>query len=75
MDCRIRLPCRPTGQSITPRWYRLGAANLRNLSSGPLGATETARAYPQLEAFKRICRTLDPRGVFRNQYIARLLEM
>ena len=39
----------------------------------PLGAAETARAYPRLEAFKRICRTLDPRGVFRNEYIARVL--
>jgi hypothetical protein len=41
----------------------------------PLGAAETARAYPRLEAFKRICRALDPGGVFRNQYIARLLDM
>jgi FAD/FMN-containing dehydrogenase len=41
----------------------------------PLGAAETARAYPRLEAFKRICRALDPRGVFRNQYIARVLGM
>jgi len=41
----------------------------------PLGAAEAARAYPGLDTFKRICRKLDPNGVFRNQYIVRVLGM
>ena len=39
----------------------------------PLGAAEVARAYPALPRFKEICRTLDPHGVFRNGFIARVL--
>lgn len=39
----------------------------------PLGAAETARAYPHLETFKQICRNTDPGGVFRNDYTERVL--
>ncbi len=39
----------------------------------PLGAAETARMYPGLETFKRIRRTTDPAGVFRNAFSDRVL--
>lgn len=41
----------------------------------PLGAMETARAYPRLETFKQLCSVVDPRGVFRNAYTARVLGL
>jgi len=41
----------------------------------PLGASEVGRAYPRLEAFRHICRALDPHGVFRNGYTARVLGL
>jgi FAD/FMN-containing dehydrogenase len=41
----------------------------------PLGATETARMYPNLERFKQMCRASDPTGVFRNEFTGRVLEL
>jgi hypothetical protein len=41
----------------------------------PVGVGEVARAYPRLEAFRRICSKLDPRGVFRNEYTARVIGL
>jgi FAD/FMN-containing dehydrogenase len=41
----------------------------------PVGVGEVARAYPRLEAFRQICGKLDPRGVFRNEYTARVLGL
>ncbi len=41
----------------------------------PLGAAETARAYPHLETFKRICANIDPNGVFRNDFTQRILGL
>lgn len=41
----------------------------------PLGVAETARAYPNLETFKQICRNTDPEGVFRNDYTERVLGL
>jgi hypothetical protein len=41
----------------------------------PVGVGEVARAYPRLEAFRQICSKLDPHGVFRNDYTARVLGL
>jgi hypothetical protein len=41
----------------------------------PLNAGHVASAYPALEAFKRICRRMDPRGAFSNAYTARVLGL
>lgn len=41
----------------------------------PLGAAETARLYPHLETFKRICGNIDPNGVFRNDFTQRVLGL
>jgi hypothetical protein len=41
----------------------------------PLGVTEIARVYPQLETFQHVCRHTDPDGVFRNGYTERVLGL
>jgi hypothetical protein len=39
----------------------------------PVGAESIARGYPKLDAFKQLCRSLDPNGVFRNDYTKRVI--
>ncbi|MEX0641147.1 MAG: FAD-binding protein [Pirellulales bacterium] len=39
----------------------------------PLSAAEATRLYPQSPRFREICRQFDPRGVFRNTWLARTL--
>ncbi|MGH8056744.1 MAG: D-arabinono-1,4-lactone oxidase, partial [Candidatus Entotheonellia bacterium] len=41
----------------------------------PLGAMETARAYPNLDTFKQMCANTDPGGVFHNDYTERVLGL
>lgn len=41
----------------------------------PLGQTEMAQAYPNMDRFKEICQATDPNGVFRNQYTDRVLGL
>ena len=41
----------------------------------PLGAAESARAYPQLEAFRAFCRAADPHGVFGNRFTEEALGL
>jgi hypothetical protein len=39
----------------------------------PLGGGQTERLYPGLEEFRCLCRKCDPRGVFRNDFLERVL--
>lgn len=39
----------------------------------PLGYAEIDESYPRLPAFRAICRRHDPRGTFRNRYVASVL--
>ena len=39
----------------------------------PLEPDEIARLYPQLEQFREIAQRYDPQGVFRNQWVSRIL--
>ena len=39
----------------------------------PLGYAEVDDSYPQLAAFRAICRRYDPRGTFRNRYVTSVL--
>lgn len=39
----------------------------------PLGASQVARAYPDLPAFREHCERVDPRGLFRNRWTHRVL--
>lgn len=41
----------------------------------PLTEKEIAPQYPELEKFKTLCRETDPKGVFRNDYTARVLGL
>jgi FAD/FMN-containing dehydrogenase len=41
----------------------------------PLGETEIARLYPDLERFRAHARATDPNGVFRNAFTARVLGL
>jgi L-gulono-1,4-lactone dehydrogenase len=41
----------------------------------PLDAAQVAPLYPRLETFREVCRRTDPRGVFRNDYTARVLGL
>jgi len=40
----------------------------------PLGANELTSLYPKFDAFRTVCNTLDPQGVFQNGWTAALLE-
>lgn len=40
----------------------------------PLANKDIGHLYPQLENFRRICRRIDPNGVFRNDYTKRVLD-
>jgi hypothetical protein len=40
----------------------------------PLEANELTSLYPQFGAFRTVCNTLDPQGVFQNSWTAALLE-
>ena len=39
----------------------------------PLGPVEVAASYPRLAEFRALCDRVDPRGVFRNEFAARVL--
>jgi FAD/FMN-containing dehydrogenase len=41
----------------------------------PLGAAEVRQMYPALGEFQEVCRRFDPRGVFRNKYVASVLGL
>ena len=40
----------------------------------PLEANELTSLYPKFDAFRTVCNTLDPQGVFQNSWTAALLE-
>ena len=40
----------------------------------PLEANELTSLYPKFDAFRTVCNTLDPQGVFQNDWTAALLE-
>jgi len=40
----------------------------------PLEADELTSLYPLFDAFRTVCNTLDPQGVFQNDWTAALLE-
>jgi FAD/FMN-containing dehydrogenase len=52
---------------------RLVRARLHWGKYNPLELSDVAPQYPQLEKFRRLCRQVDPRGVFQNDYTARVL--
>jgi L-gulonolactone oxidase len=52
---------------------RLVEARLHWGKHFPLGATEIAHGYPDLERFRQVCRRHDPNGVFRNAFTERVL--
>jgi hypothetical protein len=39
----------------------------------PLRNVEIERQYPHMDEFRRICQNVDPRGVFRNEFMDRVL--
>lgn len=39
----------------------------------PLGGDDVERLYPGLPEFREVCRVVDPRGVFRNEFTDRVL--
>jgi FAD/FMN-containing dehydrogenase len=41
----------------------------------PLSVAEVSRLYPELEKFRALCRSVDPDGVFRNDYTRRVLGL
>jgi FAD/FMN-containing dehydrogenase len=41
----------------------------------PLGCDEVCRMYPALREFQEVCMRFDPRGVFRNHYVATRLGL
>jgi L-gulono-1,4-lactone dehydrogenase len=41
----------------------------------PLDHAEIARLYPRMDEFRSLCGTVDPGGVFRNAYTARVLNL
>lgn len=41
----------------------------------PLAFADIAALYPDLEAFRALCRCNDPRGIFRNEYTGRVLGL
>jgi hypothetical protein len=41
----------------------------------PLAFADIAARYPEMEAFRALCRRNDPRGVFRNDYTGRVLGL
>jgi hypothetical protein len=41
----------------------------------PLGADEVRRSYPALSEFQDVCGRFDPKGVFRNKYVASVLGL
>lgn len=41
----------------------------------PLGVREMAQAYPRLDAFRDLCRAVDPAGVFGNRYTEEVLGL
>jgi FAD/FMN-containing dehydrogenase len=53
--------------------HALFAARLHWGKHYPLGAAETAQMYPALERFRQIRRATDPAGVFRNDFIDRVI--
>jgi FAD/FMN-containing dehydrogenase len=53
--------------------YRLYRARPHWGKYFPLGAAEVEQLYPRLPEFRAICRRHDPRGAFRNPYVARVL--
>jgi hypothetical protein len=40
----------------------------------PLTASETERLYPRMQEFCKLCRQVDPLGVFRNAFTDRMFE-
>jgi FAD/FMN-containing dehydrogenase len=52
---------------------RLFGARLHWGKHFPLNAVEIARLYPELETFRQVSRTVDPNGVFRNDFTRRVL--
>jgi L-gulono-1,4-lactone dehydrogenase len=39
----------------------------------PLGKAETARMYPRLDTFRSLSQTVDPHGVFRNEFTEKVI--
>ncbi len=39
----------------------------------PLGAQDVERVYPGLSEFREVCKRFDPHGVFRNEFIERVI--
>ena len=52
---------------------RLFAARLHWGKHFPLDGGAVDHAYPALPEFREVCRRVDPRGVFRNQFVERVL--
>ena len=52
---------------------RLFAARPHWGKYNPLSREEIRDLYPERDAFVAVCRTLDPSGAFRNQWINRVV--
>jgi hypothetical protein len=73
----------PGARQAYYRWCRwlarcmsaLFAARLHWGKHLPLAAPEATRTYPRLKEFRQVCLALDPHGVFRNEYTARVLGL
>lgn len=55
--------------------HKMSGARLHWGKHFPLGASEMANVYPELDKFKGLAQAVDPNGVFRNQYTDRVLGL
>jgi FAD/FMN-containing dehydrogenase len=53
--------------------HRLFGARIHWGKWFPLDAAETRAMYPKLAEFRDVCHKYDPRGVFRNEFVQRLI--
>jgi hypothetical protein len=68
-----RDPFRALGGFLLTSMIRLYGARPHWGKYCPLTQAEGAALYPQLEDFRRIARSVDPQGVFQNEFVGRVL--
>ncbi len=63
------------GRFVDRRMTRLFHARPHWGKMCPIEADEITSLYPRFDAFRNICNTFDPQGVFQNDWTAALLEV
>jgi len=72
-------PARRAGFSLFSRFMALSMSQLFQARPHwgkicPLEASELTSLYPRFDSFRTVCNTLDPKGVFQNEWTKALLE-